>query len=255
MPHGWHAAAIGALCSAATLEAQPGGASIGGRIVDRSTGKGLAGAQVILLSDSRLVSADSLGHYHFSGVPAGVSQFLIRALGFPALSIIVEFTAGQRVDRTIHLDSTITRREAQTLPGLSVTAAARGINRRMAGFDRRRQTGRGQYLTEDDIVKSGAYTVSDAIRGLRGVNYECGGGRGCFIRMARAPLRCAPEYFVDDQVVNDFGPLTPIRDVIGIEVYTGPSDVPGEYGGRNAGCGVIVLWTRTGPSRRAEPKP
>ena len=67
--------------------------------------------------------------------------------------------------------------------------------------------------------------------------------------MARAPMRCHPEYIIDERVDNTFGPDTPIRDIEGIEVYTGPSDVPGEFAGRNAGCGVIVVWTRSGPSR------
>ena len=67
--------------------------------------------------------------------------------------------------------------------------------------------------------------------------------------MARAPMRCMPEFIVDDQVMNDFGPVTPIRDIIALELYTGPAEVPGEYAGRNAGCGVVVIWTRSGPTR------
>jgi hypothetical protein len=131
-----------------------------------------------------------------------------------------------------------------------VTAPETPNNYRLVDFERRRQTGRGQYLTEDQIVKSGAYTVADAVKNMRGVIYECGGGGPCYVRMATAPMRCTPEYIVDDQVMNDFGPSTPIRDVIGLEVYTGPADVPGEYAGRFAGCGVIVIWTRSGPTRK-----
>jgi hypothetical protein len=63
-------------------------------------------------------------------------------------------------------------------------------------------------------------------------------------------MRCLPEFIVDDHVMNDFGPLTPIRDIVGLEVYTGPSEVPGEYAGRNAGCGVVVIWTRSGPTKK-----
>jgi hypothetical protein len=43
-----------------------------------------------------------------------------------------------------------------------------------------------------------------------------------------------------------FGPLVPVRDIQAIEVYTGASDVPGEFAGTNAGCGVIVIWTTNG---------
>ena len=70
------------------------------------------------------------------------------------------------------------------------------------------------------------------------------------IRMVRAPMQCLPEYVVDDNVDNSFGPGIPVRDIEALEIYTGPADVPGEYAGRNAGCGVIVIWTRSGPPRR-----
>jgi hypothetical protein len=33
-------------------------------------------------------------------------------------------------------------------------------------------------------------------------------------------------------------------DVAGIEIYRGPAQTPGEFGGSNARCGVIVVWTR-----------
>jgi hypothetical protein len=68
--------------------------------------------------------------------------------------------------------------------------------------------------------------------------------------MVRAPARCAPEYIVDERTDNMFGPSVPIRDIEAIEVYLGPSDVPGEFAGSNSGCGVVVIWTRSGPPRK-----
>jgi hypothetical protein len=32
-----------------------------------------------------------------------------------------------------------------------------------------------------------------------------------------------------------------------VEVYRSAAEVPVEYGGSNAGCGVILLWSRRGP--------
>jgi outer membrane cobalamin receptor len=139
---------------------------------------------------------------------------------------------------------------ATALPAVSVNATSPVVNRRLVDFERRRSTGNGQYLTRADIERSGAYNLQAAIRGLRGVIYECGGGAGCFVRMARAPMKCLPDYVVDERVNNSFGPSTPIRDIEAIEVYTGPGDVAGEFAGSNAGCGVIVIWTRSGPPRR-----
>ena len=86
---------------------------------------------------------------------------------------------------------------------------------------------------------------------------HCGGslyGSGCRIQMVRAPNGCQPEYVVDGRVDNMFGGVTPVRDIVALEIYTGPSDVPGEFAGTNAGCGVVVIWTRSGPTAKAKEK-
>jgi hypothetical protein len=242
------------LCCLAATGALPAqqGATLTGVVTDRTTGNRITGAQIVLLREGRTAASDSSGKYVLSGLAAGPSDFVVRARGFPARQLAVELKAGETTERLIELDSTRTGRlaAAQVLPAVAVTAPATVVSYRLVGFERRRQTGRGQYLTEEEIIRSGAYNVVDAVKSMRGVLYECGGGRGCYVRMARAPMRCLPEFIVDDHMMNDFGPLTPIRDVIGLEVYTGPAEVPGEYAGRNAGCGVIVIWTRSGPTRK-----
>lgn len=35
-------------------------------------------------------------------------------------------------------------------------------------------------------------------------------------------------------------------DVEAIEVFAGSSQIPAEFGGSTAGCGVIALWTKRG---------
>jgi Carboxypeptidase regulatory-like domain len=248
----WRLAELAAaqLVGAITLQAQQG-ATIRGVVTDRSTARAVADAQINVVGQGRSVSSDSAGRYQMSGIPAGTSRVVVRAAGFPALRFDLQLNQGDTVVRQIQLDSTEAGRfaSAQALPLVSVTAPETQTNYRLFDFERRRQTGRGQYLTEEQIVKSGAYTVADAVKSMRGVLYECGGS-SCQVRMAQAPMRCTPEFIVDDQVMNDFGPTTPIRDIIGLEVYTGPAEVPGEYAGRYAGCGVIVIWTRSGPTRK-----
>ena len=226
-------------------------ASFRGLVTDKSTGKPVGNAQVTFVEVGRTTATDSLGRFHLGGLPSGEAHLSVRAAGFPRTSVVVNLVAAGMIERTIALDSTASGwvEAAQPLPGVAVTAPATPVNYRLVDFERRRALGRGQYLTEDEIVKSGAYSVADAVKNMRGVIYECG-GNSCFIHMARAPMRCQPEFIVDDQVMNDFGPTTPIRDIVGLEVYTGPTEVPGEYAGRYAGCGVVVIWTRSGPTRK-----
>lgn len=71
--------------------------------------------------------------------------------------------------------------------------------------------------------------------------------------MARAPQGCYPIYFVDGREDEFFGPLIAIRDIEGMEIYLGASDVPGEFAGSAASCGVVAIWTRAGPVKKAAP--
>ncbi len=230
-----------------------------GLVLDVSTGAGVAQAVILHVSDGRTVSADSAGLFRFDSLPSGIVRFVVRARGFPSARLIVAMTAGEYMERRVELDSTAAtalaaaiaeeRVNAQQLAKVTVEAKA-SLGPRFANFERRRATGAGQYLTSDDIDRSQFSSLQDVARSLRGVTVECGGGLGCHIRMSRAPMRCSPEYVVDDNVDNIFGPTVPVRDIQALEVYTGPADVPGEYAGRNAGCGVIVIWTKSGPLKR-----
>jgi hypothetical protein len=215
-----------------------------GRIVDSAAGKPVMSAEVVLSEAGRTLRADSLGRFEFRGVRSGAVTLRIRALGYTSQVVAFTLLDGQHSDRIVHLEPA-----AQTLSGVDIVAAP-SSGYRLRDFERRSQTGRGQYLNEQQIKQLGAASVPETLRGLRGILYECGGGAGCYVRMARAPMRCLPDYIVDNQLMPDFGPRTPIGDVVGIEVYSGPGDVAGEFAGRNAGCGVIVIWTRSGPTKR-----
>jgi Carboxypeptidase regulatory-like domain len=230
------------------------GSRMTGRVVDKSSGQPLAAAEIVLADDTRSVNSDSAGRFAFLALPAGTSQFLIRAAHFPELRLIVELPAGQELVRVIEMDSTAAGRSVQALAPVMVTAPVPPpVSYRLVDFERRRKIGRGQYLTEEDLVRSGAMNLQDAVRTLRGVTEECTGTTRCVLRMSRAPVHCQPDYVVDERLNNDFGPYTPVGDIVAIEVYSGPSDVPGEFAGRTAGCGVIVIWTRSGPPRRRTP--
>lgn len=235
---------------ASPLAAQKGSARLFGSVVNRATQGAIPGTRIIHAGDGRVVTSDSFGYYQFPDLAAGILRFTVHAPGYPMATFTVALTNGERMERDIELDSLVERtgEHAQELPAVAVEAPA-SLGRRYADFERRKVQGRGQYVTRAEIEANGSSTLQDAVRNLRGVNLDCA-GTGCAIRMARAPMRCPPEYIVDERVDNMFGPTVPIRDIEAIEVYTGPSEVPGEFAGSNAGCGVVVIWTRSGPPRK-----
>ena len=252
---------VALLACASIAAAQKPDGRLAGAVIDKSSGAPIAQAVVVFLGDGRLVTTDSTGEFRFDKLPTGVLRFLVRAKGFPSVGMIVALAKSESMQRRVELDSSAAAAlaaaaatspstgAAQSLPMVSVEATP-SLGPRFANFERRRKTGAGHYIVRDQIEKGGYSSLQDVARTLRGVNVECGGGLGCYIRMARAPMRCLPEYIVDDNVDNNFGPTMPVRDIEAREVYTGPADVPGEYAGRNAGCGVIVIWTRSGPAKR-----
>jgi hypothetical protein len=254
--------AIVGLAFAGALSAQKRDGRLRGTVFDRVTGQPLAGVTVVSLHDGKAMTTDTAGTFLFERLPMGIVRFLIRQSGFPQQALIIALAEGEVMERRIELDSTSAARladEAQPAePSASrgqllapvVVSEEASLGVRFASFERRRRTGAGQYLVRADIERVGANRLQDVVRTMRGVNLDCSmGGASCAIRMARAPMRCLPQYIVDDNVDNEFGPTVPVRDIEAIEVYTGPADVPGEYAGRNAGCGVIVIWTRSGPPR------
>ena len=224
----------------------PPTAALHGHVLHRGTDTPVREAELRLDGDSAATRTDSTGAFRVTGLAPGAHTVVVRAIGFVALSFTAELTAGRDTEYAIHLD--LADSTAQPLAPVAVTAnAPPPVSYRMVDFERRRKTGRGQYLSSEEIERSGASTLQDLARGMRGVTTHCGGGGGCRLQMVRAPNGCQPEYVVDGRTDNMFGALTPIRDIVGLEVYTGPSDVPGEFAGRNAGCGVVVIWTRAGP--------
>ena len=246
-----------AVTAGAQRSAAPKHARFHGVILDASTAKPVVGTRIAVVGTGRVAVSDSLGVFDLDSLPAGINRFVVFAVGFPRANLTLPFAAGEVMERTLELDSTQVNLDsaaaaaaaAQPIAGVTVNAPV-PMERRYADFERRMRTGRGQYLTREQIEKAGFNRLTDAMRQVRGTIVECGGGAGCFIRMARAPRGCLPEYIVDGVENNSFGLNTPILDVEGIEVYTGAADVPGEFAGRNAGCGVIVIWTRVAPKRR-----
>jgi len=243
----WAWCLVVAVTMPATLRSQVPGATLAGRVVQKGdTAHGLPGAQIILGFDGRHVVTDSNGSYLLGGIPGGVHHVVVRALGFRPVEFSVTVHDGLQSLEDIQLDAAP---GVQELAPVTIAAPPPKVSYRLVDFERRRQTGRGHYLDDIQIRQSGASRLSDLMRGMRGVTEHCA-GNGCTIQMVRARPGCDPDYIVDGRMDNMFGSSTPIRDIVGLEVYTGPSDVPGEFAGKSAGCGVVVIWTRAGPDNR-----
>lgn len=126
---------------------------------------------------------------------------------------------------------------------------------KMAGFQRRKSRGMGEFITREDIERQDPMRLSDMVHlrtGVGTVAYGDGSGRR-HVEISRAAFLedndvCRVQYWIDGVPfpgVNRFemDELSP-QDVEAIEIYRGPSEIPPRFNRRGSQCGVVAVWTR-----------
>jgi hypothetical protein len=213
-----------------------------GHVIDSEMGQPVAGAAVHIGNIATTFTADSSGQFLATDLPHGQVQITIQAIGYDKGIFKVYLPDSGAIEQDFALDF-----NGYMLPEIVVQARAENLMPRYVDFERRRQRKIGAYLRWDELKKYS--TVGDALRQVRGVRIDCDQQRfECFPHMVRTP-QCQPTWYIDGVEVQSFHENTPIRDVYGIEIYRGPGEIPAEFGGSNAACGVIVMWTKSRPYR------
>lgn len=228
------------LC-AAPAYSQSGKSGLIGRIFDEKTNQVLTDVLIFVDSTRHDVSVSSQGRFVLSNLGSGQHRVEIRAIGYRPHVLQVSLLDGQVLEREFAMFFT-----GDKLPELAVEARNSKLLPRFADFERRRQNGMGAYITRDEIASRGYMKIGEAVRSVKGVRVNCG-EVDCIVHMARAPTNCFPTYYVDGRLARSFAESTPMNDVQGIEVYRGAAEMPGEFTGAGAMCGVIVIWTRAAP--------
>lgn len=215
-----------------------------GKVVDSEMGSPLAGATVRIGKNGPVVKTDSNGTFLAQNVTSGVQEVQIRQIGFEEGVFDIRIRDSAVTEGVFPLDF-----NGFDLPAVVVEARAEALMPRYSEFERRRQLRLGAYLRWDELKKAGYGSLGDALRTIRGVRITCDQARfECNAFMVSSP-QCPPTWYVDGVEVRSFHENTPIRDVYGVEVYRGPGEIPAEFGGSNAMCGVIAVWTKSKPYR------
>jgi hypothetical protein len=221
---------------------QPDSSVLVGQLSARETHLPIGGAHVVVIGTELRTTTDSLGRFTLRGVPAEGFAMEIRAVGYAPRTWGLGAQPGQAVPRLFELDPL-----PYELPGVVVKGKQPLSARRFADFARRRQSGLGAYLTQEQIERLHPTTLVEVLVTVRGVQQVCE-YNDCIAKMVRSPPGCYPQYFLDGHESTPyFARHTPPFDVKGIEIYRGSSETPGEFLGTNSGCGVIAIWTRSSP--------
>lgn len=236
-----------------------------GRVIEDGSQQAIAGATVELQTTrgrriARQVTNDD-GEFRF--VVTGSSPVRLQAerIGYRrATTPLLEFT-----DYTLYSVEVRLGVAAVPLAPLEVVGRSRSsVSPTLAGFELRRLSGPGWFMTREEIERRKPNSVTSILAMAPGVSI-----RRRIVYMSRAGT-CPAQIYVDGFHINRTlgsppsrrGPSTtemfPIDDMVqpgsveGIEVYQGLSRVPAEFLTPQAVCGVVAIWTRRGGERRRD---
>lgn len=244
---------VGALLLAAPGAVGQESGILAGRVLDDSTGSGIGGARVQLLSRAQRVlhtttASDSgdfsipirrSGEYRLRATSSGFREAVtptVRVRHTDSLGVEVRLAAGRVLLAPLQVVARPTRRH------------------RSHGLDNFRallasHVG-GRFITKEDVARRNTSRLTDilATAGLVVV--------GSTVYFSRN--RCPPLVYMDGMLMTRPAPgrrrvgqsayevinLVSPNDVEGVEMYQGRSSIPAEFGGPGAECGVIAIWTR-----------
>ena len=248
---------VAVMCAAAPLVAQtPTGGTITGIVLDAS-GRPVADADVFALPEKTKARTDSAGRFTITKLDAGFYHVRIRRIGYRPTEITTDLEKNGHVDlkfelatRPVILDSVIVQADGKCAP-LSY-----------AGFLCRKRSGKGLYLTDDDLADKGAVELGEVFTDVQGFMIEQRP-----TRFGMKPIPFAGHGGCINALVNG-RPMALTNqlpryatELIAVEIYAMPRSVPEEYQryvwdnairqssprvGRDRGdqpCSLVVYWT------------
>jgi len=220
--------------------------AITGRLVDHESHAPIRGAHIALLGTLRGFGSDSEGRFTRDSLGAGNYVLQVRAIGYTGQSWVVQLAEGEVRSDVFELE-----RLPVQLDPVTVERRLSFSEERRRELERRRASGRGYFITEDQIVRAKPHALSDLFRNVPGVRLGCRGSSNCAIRMTRAPRECRPDFVLDGFPATNSTSLDMATvGIIGIEVYRTLTETPTEFLKTDNHCGTIVIWTQSGPSDR-----
>jgi hypothetical protein len=218
-------------------------AGINGQVVDQQSRVPVRGANVHLIGTRLRTATDSAGRFTQASLGAGTYILEVRAIGYGVTSWVLRLAEGEMVDYLFEMEPL-----GVDLAPVVVEGRPGFFQRRMQEFEERRRAGRGIYITHDQIEASHAATMADLLRGVPGVRLNCRSGV-CSAQMTRtAHGVCAADWVVDGMPASvSSTPHLPVVGIVAVEIYRSPSEAPAELLKADSQCGVIAIWTKSGP--------
>lgn len=187
------------------------------------------------------------GSFSMPNVPTGVRRLSFRGQGLAQRNVAVTVTSGESQLLVVAL---------RPAPLVVVKVEAPPPDP-LAAFRYRKKMGGGSFIERADIERRNAKTLTDLLRTVPGVRVMIGvsGMRyvsSHFRRLSQGNSQeaglCDMMIYIDGQPFQGAASAAESRvraeDIAAMEVYTSAGSVPREFAGRDAACGVIVIWLK-----------
>lgn len=224
-----------------------------GVVLESGSQARVQGASITLLDTTFTAivttSTNSSGAFRIQAPGPGSYFVLTEALGYrPVMDGILDFEEGGSMTVEIYL-------EPKPIELDSLKIAVERVETyqllERAGFNDRVASGFGAFITPEEIRKRNPRFFFELFRNTPGVRVTGSALNSTTIELTHGSVRgatCTPPVYVDGIPVSlEFGGLeaaVSVDQIAGVEVYTRASSVPLEWGGTNAGCGIVLIWTR-----------
>ena len=242
------------------------GQTLIGRVQDLSTRQPVAAVDVSVLTENEKLlgraQTDSLGRFTVQWTAAERVRVRTERIGFvPSTSEVFTVRSGEAVTVRMWMSTSAIQVDPLTI---SARERANDVSGNLAEIERRKQLGGGKFIMREEIRQSGASQISHVLMNVPGIYlqpeannqhavhayslHNAGVSRSAASRR-RNSADCPMTIFLDGRIhrhpisgVN----VVPADDIEAIEVYRGLAEVPVEFAGEHARCGIIALWTTRG---------
>jgi hypothetical protein len=255
--------------------------ALAGVVLDAGLRTPIEGAEVLLPQFGEATITNSMGRFTFPTLPAGAVDIEVSRLGYATRNgkVHVDF------NRTVQLEILLSTEPVELDPIIVTAVRQRIVLPGLEGIESRINSGWGKFVLEEEIQDRKPSRLTDMLRetGVEVMNngqsiYMRRTGCGPMVYIDGVKVTHLPrsKSFMTPSTAISMSPMVKRgarsrltgyenaeaeaasavndivhpMDVVAVEVYRGPAEVPGEYLDSNAQCGVILIWTRRGNIHR-----
>lgn len=235
-------------------------AAMTGIVREDSSARPLEGVEVLINGTPHRAVTGANGRYQLEGLQPGIFQVIFRTVGHIPVRMDVLLTAGE----TTRANATLVRSDVVLDPIVVTGEPVGDVGLAGPGFEERRRMGFGRFVLPEEMRRSEHMGLHDVLR-RQGVNVMPVGDRWIPMhptsRNASGQLDCQMSVYLDGILVHKGGRVGAstvdeeldlrrgfdISALTAIEIYSRAAQVPIQFSGAEASCGVVVLWSRRGP--------